>query len=39
MLKTTKISLTRLGEARKLTQGGLPQGVEEPDGTRIKPMG
>lgn len=39
MLKTLKPVLTRLGDARKLTRGGAIVGVEELDGSRIKPMG
>ena len=39
MLKTPKIVLTRLGDARKLTRGGALVGPEELDGSRIKPMG
>lgn len=39
MTTQTTVRLIRAGAARDLTRGGADQGVEELDGTRIKPLG
>lgn len=39
MRTTSSIRLIRVGIARALTRGGADYGVEELDGTRIRPLG
>ena len=39
MRTISSIRLIRVGIARDLTRGGADYGVEELDGTRIKPLG